>query len=627
VATGVKSVTLLVRGPAGSHQRLMSNIIKVDPPLAPHAGFQAAPLIGMAPLDAQFGDASTGLVTSRTWDFGDGTTDTSTSPHHVYAASGRYTVSLRVQNQTGADTLTRTEYVRVTDVPAPAADFVLDVASGISPLDVQFQDASQGDVTAWRWDFGDGATSTARDPLHTYFQSGTFTVTLTATGPGGPDDEAKPGLVTVAMPPPPEAAFAADVTIDPLTVGFTDLSSGVVTSRSWSFGDGATGGGTNPVHTYVAAGTYSVSLLATGPGGSDAAVEIGLVSVHSVERGLADPSFEEQTPGVPPSRPWKVLAGSEHVVQPAGPVVTDGSFPSEGAQWLQLSSAGTSFSTPPTNPGGVSGPPFGGAGIAQDFYLADPLSVLAFDAAFVRGDAQRDDWMSVDVTDDVTTVNLFFANRLSPAPELSLPLGLPRTAAKRVRADLRALFPSSVRNTSFRLTIQVGNDGSDLDPSYALVDGVRLEQALGTALRYGCDAAVRGSLSVLSGAPRLGTTLTLGVDNPLGTQGPNSRAYAWMSLKPSASYPCGTLLANFGMAGAGAPGEVLVDRTAGVLIKTVTGGLWSKPGVPAAVALVMPSAIGWIGSPLYVQGYLVDGRVTYGVRTGVTDALKLLMGP
>jgi PKD repeat protein len=627
--TGIKNVSLLVRGPAGSHQRTQNKIIKVDPPIAPLASFQAAPLLGMAPLGVQFSDGSTGLVTSRTWDFGDGTTDTAVNPLHVYAAPGRYTVALTVANQTGADAMTRTEYVVVTDVPPPLAEFTAENVAGVSPLAVPFTDQSQGDVTSWHWAFGDGTESTEQNPEHTYLQPGTFTVTLTASGPGGPAVEAKAGLVTVERPSAPVADFDAGETtgIDPLPVAFTDRSSGVVTSWAWSFGDGSVASIPDPVHTYIAPGLYTVSLVVTGPGGSDEIVEVDLVGVYSVERGLADPSFEDQVAGTPPGIAWAGLGGSGHVVQPGGASPTDGSFPSDGAQWLQLSSAGTGFTTPPTNPGGVTVPALGGAGIEQLFYLADPFSVLAFDAAFVRGDALRDDWASVDVSDGLTTVNLYFADRTSPAPELSSVLGLPRTASKHVRADLRALFPDSVRNTRFRLTLQVGNGDADRDPSYALVDDLRLEQAPGTALRYGCDAAVQGSLSILAGAPRLGTTLTLGVDNPLGTQGPNSRAYVWMTLKPDAAYPCGTLLANLGMAGAGAPGEILVDRASGVLIKTVIGGLWSTPGTPAPVPLVMPSAIAWIGSPLYVQGYLIDGRVTYGVRTGVTDALKLIIGP
>jgi hypothetical protein len=196
-----------------------------------------------------------------------------------------------------------------------------------------------------------------------------------------------------------------------------------------------------------------------------------------------------------------------------------------------------------------------------------------------------------------------------------------------VSVDLRALFPDSVRNTQFVLTLQVGNGGDDLAPSFALVDDLALEQAPGSALRYGCDPLVRGSLTVLAGQARLGQTITLGVDNPLGTQGPNSAAFVWLSRQPDAGYPCGTLLANFGMSGPGANGEILVNRTTGILLKTVTGGRWNAPGTPAAVPVVMPTAASWIGLPLYAQGFLVDSRVTFGVRTGVTDGLKLLVGP
>jgi PKD repeat protein len=627
-STGLRSVRLVVRGPAGSSQRIRSNIIKVDPPFKPAVAFEAAPVFGMAPLAVQFGDGSSGLITSRTWDFGDGTTSDETSPSHVYTSAGRFTVTLTVANESGASVLTRGDYVVVTDVPPPAADFGVDTLGGIAPVAVQFTDASAGDVTAWLWNFGDGASSNERNPLHTYLAAGSYSVALTATGPGGSDLELKTGLVTIEVPPAPEADFAYDVTqgIDPLTVHFTDLSSGVVTARAWSFGDGSVASDANPTHTYIAPGVYTVTLVATGPGGSDELQRADLVSVVAVPRGLSDPSFEEQAAGASPGGAWSVLVGAEHVVEPAGGA-SDGPFPRDGAQWLRLSAAGTSFALAPATPGQETVPGFGAAGIEQRFYLEDPLTVLEFDAAFVRGDAFDNDWASVDVSDGLTTVNLYFADGASPTPETSTLLGLPRTARERVSADLRQLFPSSGRNTRFTLTLQVANAGEDRDPSFALFDDLRLVQAPATALRYGCDPAVRGSLSVLSGVPRVGTTLSLGVNNPLGTQGPNSRAYLWMSSRADAAYPCGTGLASFGMAGPGASGEILVNRTPGVLMKTVTGGLWSTPGAPAPVPLAMPTALSWIGQSVYVQGYLIDARLTYGVRTGVTDGLKLLIGP
>lgn len=626
--TGLKTVTMTVRGPAGSSQRYLQNIIKVDPPLKPVAGFLGDQVFGMAPLAVHFSDSSSGLVTARTWDFGDGATSTETSPTHVYTAAGRYTVTLTSGNATGSTTLTRVDYVVVTDVPPPSAAFGCDVLAGIAPLSVQFQDASSGDITSWSWAFGDGATSSERNPQHTYQGAGLFTVSLTTRGPGGSDVELQPGLVSVELPPAPEAAFVADVLygIDPLTVAFTDLTSGAVASRAWTFGDGSVSSDVNPLHTYIAPGVYTVKLVATGPGGSDEAEQVDLVTVVSVPRGVLDPSFEEQTPDALPSGAWTVLAGAEHVVEPASGL-PDGPFPADGAQWLRLSSAGTSFALPPTTPGRETSPALGGAGVEQGFYLEDPLSVLTFDAAFVRGDTLDVDWTSVDISDGLTTVNLFFADGTSPTPDTSLELGLPRTAVQHVRAELRTLFPDSKRNTRFTLTMQVGNRGEDLAPSYLLVDDLGLEQARGTALRYGCDPLVRGSLTVLAGAPRVGTSLSMGVDNPLGTQGPNSRAYLWMSTQPDVAFPCGTGLVNFGMAGPGALGEILVNRTTGVLLKTTVGGLWSRPGTPAPVPLAIPPALSWIGQSVYVQGYLIDARITYGVKTGVTDGLKLLIGP
>ena len=48
-----------------------------------------------------------------------------------------------------------------TPIPPPVASFSMDVSSGTAPVNVQFSDTSQGPVTTWEWDFGDGSSSTA----------------------------------------------------------------------------------------------------------------------------------------------------------------------------------------------------------------------------------------------------------------------------------------------------------------------------------------------------------------------------------------------------------------------------------------------------------------------------------
>lgn len=610
---GVKTVALTVSGPAGSDRKVFYRIIKVDPPLAPSAAFTAQNTFGMAPLAVQFEDLSSGLVSGWQWNFGDGQTSTEASPLHVYDTVGSYTVTLTVQNVTASSTTTATDLVTVTDVPPPTAEFAIDTAAGVAPLTVAFEDQSTGDITAHLWSFGDGATSTDEDPTHTYTLPGLYDVSLTLAGPGGVDVETKAGLVLVELPPAPVAAFTVDTVsgIDPLTVGFQDASIGVVTSWTWDFGDGAASSERDPSHVYTQPGLYTVALTVTGPGGSDQAVEIDRIEVLQVVRGLRDGSFEEGTPGALPDGAWTITGGDGHQVEPGTGELTDGALPTEGAQWLRVSSAGTS--------GGA------GAGVEQSFYLDDPLSVLRLDAAFVRGSAAGDaldnDWMRVEVSDGVTTVTLFQADGFSDTPGISPVLGMPRTELTDVRADLRELFPDSVPNTQFVVRILVGNgDAGDVGPSYGLVDRLRLEQAPGTALRYGSGINPVGSLSVVSGAPVVGGQLVLGLDNPYGTQGP-ATAYVWMSLGAGS-----VLLPGTGMSAAGTDGEVLVDRGTG-LLKTIIGGRWTTPGVPAQVTVVMPNSISWIGRELYVQGYLVDPRLTYGIRVGLTDALKLLVGP
>lgn len=67
----------------------------------------------------------------------------------------------------------------------PTANFSASPTSGIVPLLVIFMDMSTGSIHSWSWDFGDGNTSTAINPMHTYTKRGTYTVRLTTTGPGG----------------------------------------------------------------------------------------------------------------------------------------------------------------------------------------------------------------------------------------------------------------------------------------------------------------------------------------------------------------------------------------------------------------------------------------------------------
>ncbi len=275
---GTYTVSLTVTGPGGSDTATTAGLVTVTEP-APVAAFASNPTSGTAPLNVTFTDQSTGAITTWTWDFGDGATSAAQSPTHTYTTAGTYTVSLTVTGPGGSDTATTAGLVTVTE-PAPVAAFASNPTSGTAPLNVTFTDQSTGAITTWAWDFGDGATSAAQSPTHTYTTAGTYTVSLTVTGPGGSDTATTAGLVTVTEPAP-VAAFASNPTSGtaPLNVTFTDQSTGAITTWAWDFGDGATSAAQSPTHTYTTAGTYTVSLTVTGPGGSDTATTAGLVTV------------------------------------------------------------------------------------------------------------------------------------------------------------------------------------------------------------------------------------------------------------------------------------------------------------------------------------------------------------
>src|SRR4029453_13729608 len=130
-------------------------------------------------------NTTTGSVTALLVDFGDNTTSTAQNPPaHSYSAPGSYTVKLTATGPGGSVTKTATTAINVV-AAAPVANFTMTPASGSAPLNVTFTNTPTGSVTSWLWDFGDNTTSTAQSPSHTYSAPGSYTVKLTATGPGG----------------------------------------------------------------------------------------------------------------------------------------------------------------------------------------------------------------------------------------------------------------------------------------------------------------------------------------------------------------------------------------------------------------------------------------------------------
>ena len=261
---GTFTVSLIANGPGGTHSLTITNYITVlFPP--PVADFTADFTNGLAPLSVSFTNLST-LATNFTWDFGDGDFSSAFEPVHTFTNAGTFTVSLIANGPGGTHSFAITNYITVL-FPPPVAGFTADLTNGIAPLTINFTNLSTHG-TNFTWDFGDGNFSTDFEPAHTFTNAGTFTVSLTANGPGGTHSLTITNFIT-ALFPPPVADFTADFTngIAPLTVSFTNLST-LATNYTWDFSDGNFSSAFEPVHTFTNAGTFTVSLIANGPGGT-----------------------------------------------------------------------------------------------------------------------------------------------------------------------------------------------------------------------------------------------------------------------------------------------------------------------------------------------------------------------
>lgn len=176
----------------------------------------------------------------------------------IVATTGELTGTVRIQiGESGVNQL--------------VANFSASPRTGHPPLEVNFSDLSAGGPTSWAWDFGDGDSSTVRQPTHIYTEKGSYTVTLTASNDEGSDSITKEAYIIVTAPEPPVAGFShsPEVGLAPLTVQFTDQSSGVPTSWAWDFGDNKTSSEQHPSHTYVSSGIYTVTLTVANALGSD----------------------------------------------------------------------------------------------------------------------------------------------------------------------------------------------------------------------------------------------------------------------------------------------------------------------------------------------------------------------
>jgi PKD repeat protein/predicted glutamine amidotransferase len=287
----------------------------------PTADFAANITKGIAPVNVQFTDQSTGNITNWYWNFGDGHTSSDQNPVHKYASDGLYSVTLTVSNDNGEDIHVKEDYIEVyeTSMVIDNMDGNFETIGGwqISSSypgywgdNYQWNSAGAGNdqaiwhfsigkagthrISAW-WSASSGRATNAPYTINNvwgnvtvrvnqrlngnqwntlgeyYFDEGNYWVVLTDNTDGTTVADAIKINFLYIEPPPLEADFSSDVTSGepPLTVQFTDQSNGNITEWHWDFGDSETSTEQNPTHVYTDNGIYTVTLTVYDASGSE----------------------------------------------------------------------------------------------------------------------------------------------------------------------------------------------------------------------------------------------------------------------------------------------------------------------------------------------------------------------
>ncbi|RPI44085.1 MAG: PKD domain-containing protein, partial [Bacteroidetes bacterium] len=254
----------------------------VAPPVT--ANFETNVVSGCSPLEIVFEDQSLGNATWQ-YDLGDGTplihydtlfiTPAVGPPPNPFVFSHTYVnhtdsvikfeVVLMVKNSSScADIITKS----ISVFPEIYSDFEVAPDIACDPLESWFTNNSHGDTAYWYWDFGDGGSSTERDPVHLYRNlfgphNLQFEASLVAISPYNCRDTS---IRTVTVKPYIEASFAYDTVAEcsPHEIIITDQSFGADTYL-WDFGDGTTSTSPGPVlrHTYVNSTPFPVTYTLT----------------------------------------------------------------------------------------------------------------------------------------------------------------------------------------------------------------------------------------------------------------------------------------------------------------------------------------------------------------------------
>jgi PKD repeat protein len=244
-----------------------------------------------ATLKIDWGSITTSKSLYGTMSVISGSTTTLTSSFVVPdVAAGTYQMEVTLAGKANGDWLsssrTYSSDLTVKEIPALFVSIQASKTAGTTPLSTTFTSTIQGGVSSYTysWTFGDGATSSAANPSHTYTSIGTYTAKLIVADSKGQSASDTTTVSVTALPLTVSISAEKTSGTASFTASFTSTVNGGTTpyTYAWTFGDGATSSSTNPDHTYTKAGTYTAKLIITDKNGQTASDTI-TITVNSAD--------------------------------------------------------------------------------------------------------------------------------------------------------------------------------------------------------------------------------------------------------------------------------------------------------------------------------------------------------
>ncbi len=239
-----------------------------------------------------------GSVVTYTWDFGDKSKpESGATPTHTFPRSGTYTVSLTIGDNSGSCNASDSDALIVTINTPPMAN-----AGGSKKAcpgdELTFNGGksfdSDGKISEFMWDFGDGQTGQGVEVKHKYDKPGKYNVVLTVKDNSGSSCGSHSDAVTVFINAAPVADAGPDQKVCIKSANCEvffdgsaskDAENGKLTFE-WDFGDGGKGRGIRPAHTYQRPGKFTVKLTVTDDSGTKCAVATDTMTIEANEQPL-----------------------------------------------------------------------------------------------------------------------------------------------------------------------------------------------------------------------------------------------------------------------------------------------------------------------------------------------------